>query len=90
MPLQRRLPKIGFQSIVGRYTTEIRLDELQKLGDEIIDLGALKKARLINKSIKRAKIILSGNLDRAVTVRGLGVTKGARAAIESAGGKIED
>ncbi|MGD8590920.1 MAG: 50S ribosomal protein L15 [Chromatiales bacterium] len=90
MPLQRRLPKIGFQSIVGRYTTEIRLDELQKLGDEIIDLGALKKAGLINKSIKRVKIILSGNLERAVTVRGLGVTKGARAAIESAGGKIEE
>jgi large subunit ribosomal protein L15 len=90
MPLQRRLPKIGFHSMVGRYTAEIRLDELQKLSDEVIDLAVLKKARLINKSIKRAKIILSGNLDRAVTVRGLGVTKGARAAIESAGGKIED
>ena len=90
MPLQRRLPKIGFHSLVGRYTAEIRLDELQKLDDEIIDLGALKKAGLINKSIKQAKIILSGSLERAVTVQGLGVTKGARAAIESAGGKIEE
>jgi large subunit ribosomal protein L15 len=90
MPLQRRLPKIGFHSMVGRYTTEIRLGELQKLSDEVIDLGVLKEAGLISKSIKRAKIILSGNLERAVTVRGLGVTKGARAAIESAGGKIEE
>jgi len=90
MPLQRRLPKIGFHSMVGRYTAEIRLDELQKLSDEEIDLGVLKQAGLINKSIKSVKIILSGSLDRAVTLRGLGVTKGARAAIESAGGKIEE
>ena len=90
MPLQRRLPKIGFHSMIGRYTAEIRLDELQKLGDEVIDLDVLQKAGLINRSIRRAKIILSGQLERAVTVRGLGVTKGARAAIESAGGKIEE
>jgi large subunit ribosomal protein L15 len=90
MPLQRRLPKIGFHSMVGRYTAEIRLNELQKLSDEVIDLDVLKQAGLINKLVKRGKIILSGTLQRAVTVRGLGVTKGARAAIESAGGKIEE
>jgi len=90
MPLQRRLPKIGFSSIVGRYSAEIRLDELQRLGDEVIDLGVLKKAGLINKSTKQVKVILSGNLERAVTLRGLGVTKGARSVIESAGGKIEE
>jgi len=90
MPLQRRLPKIGFHSQIGQYTAEIRLDELQKLAEEVIDLGVLKQAGLINKSIRRAKVILSGSLDRAVTLRGLGATKGARAAIESAGGKIEE
>jgi len=90
MPLQRRLPKIGFHSLIGRYTAEIRLDELQKLGEEVIDLAVLKQAGLINKSIKRAKVILSGSIERAVTLRGLAVTKGARAAIESAGGKIEE
>lgn len=90
MPLQRRLPKIGFKSIVGRTVDEIRLDELQKLGEEVIDLEVLKKSGLIKKSTTRVKIILSGNIDRAVTIKGLGVTKGARSAIESAGGKIED
>jgi large subunit ribosomal protein L15 len=90
MPLQRRLPKIGFCSIVGRYTSEIRLDELQKLDAEVIDLDVLKKAGLINKSIRHVKVILSGNLERAVTLRGLGVTKGARSVIVSAGGKIEE
>lgn len=89
MPMQRRLPKVGFTSIIGRYTAEIRLSELQKISDETIDLDVLKSAGLLNKSIKRAKVILSGSIDRAVTIKGLGVTKGARSAIESAGGKIE-
>jgi large subunit ribosomal protein L15 len=90
MPLQRRLPKIGFHSIIGRYTTEIRLNELQKLDESVIDLDVLKKSGLVKKSISHVKVILSGSLDRPVTVRGLGVTKGARSAIETAGGKIEE
>jgi large subunit ribosomal protein L15 len=89
MPMQRRLPKVGFTSIIGRYTAEIRLSELQKISDETIDIDVLKSAGLLNKSVKRAKVILSGSIDRAVTIKGLGVTKGARSAIESAGGKIE-
>jgi large subunit ribosomal protein L15 len=90
MPLQRRLPKSGFLSRVGRYVAEVRLNELASVDAEVIDLAALKSADLVTRNIKRAKIIASGSIDRPVTVRGLGVTKGARAAIEAAGGKIED
>ena len=89
MPIQRRLPKIGFSSRVGRVTAEIRLNELASLDVDVIDIEALKSARLINKSILRAKVILSGKIEKAVTVKGLMVTKGAKAAIEAAGGKIE-
>ncbi len=90
MPLQRRLPKVGFTSRKGRYTAEIRLDELAKVVAEVIDLKALQDADVVSGNIKRAKVILSGKIEKAVTVKGLGVTKGARAAIEAAGGKIED
>ena len=90
MPIQRRLPKIGFSSRVGRVTDEIRLTELVAVDAEVIDLQALKDARLINKSIEFVKIIASGAIDKAVTIKGLKVTKGAKAAIEAAGGKIED
>jgi large subunit ribosomal protein L15 len=90
MPLQRRLPKIGFSSRVGRVTDEIRLTELDKLDVDVIDLEALKNARLINKHIEFVKVIASGAINKAVTIKGLKVTKGARAAIEAAGGKIED
>lgn len=90
MPIQRRLPKIGFSSRVGRVTDEIRLHELANLDVDVIDLDALKAARLINKSIERVKVILSGKLEKAVTTKGLMVTKGAKAAIEAAGGKVED
>ncbi|MEM6998619.1 MAG: 50S ribosomal protein L15 [Pseudomonadota bacterium] len=90
MPLQRRLPKIGFTSRVGRVTDEIRLTELANLDAEIVDLQTLKDARLVNKSIQFVKIIASGAIDKAVTIKGLKVTKGAKAAIEAAGGKIED
>ncbi len=90
MPIQRRLPKIGFSSRVGRVTDEIRLNELAAVEADVIDLDALKTARLINKSVLRVKVILSGKLEKAVTVKGLMVTKGAKAAIEAAGGKIED
>ena len=89
MPIQRRLPKIGFSSRIGRVTAEIRLNELASLDVDVIDIEALKSARLINKSILRAKVILSGKIEKAVTVKGLMVTKGAKAAIEAAGGKIE-
>ena len=90
MPLQRRLPKVGFRTELSRTTAEIRLDELAKVDAEVIDIDALKKANLISKNIRRAKVILSGELKKAVTVKGLGATKGAREAIEAAGGKIED
>ncbi len=90
MPIQRRLPKVGFSSRIGRVTDEIRLNELANLDVEVIDLDALKAARLINKTVLRAKVILSGKLEKAVTVKGLMVTKGARSAIEAAGGKIEE
>ncbi len=90
MPLQRRLPKIGFSSRIGRVTDEIRLNELANLDVDVIDIEALKAARLINKSVLRVKVILSGKLEKAVTVKGLMLTKGARSAIEAAGGKIEE
>lgn len=90
MPLQRRLPKVGFASRKARYVAQVRLGELAKIEAEVIDLAALQAAGVLPQSIKRAKIIASGTLEKAVTVRGLGATKGARAAIEVAGGKIED
>lgn len=90
MPLQKRLPKYGFTSRIGRVTAEVRLAELNKVDGDVIDLAALQAADIINSSIKRAKIFLSGELKKAVTVKGLAVTKGAKAAIEAAGGKIEE
>jgi large subunit ribosomal protein L15 len=89
MPLQRRLPKVGFVSRVSLTTAEVRLGELAKVDGEVVDLDALKKAGLVSKSMKRAKIFVSGKVERAVTVKGVGVTKGARAAIEAAGGTVE-
>ncbi|MEW5755148.1 MAG: 50S ribosomal protein L15 [Pseudomonadota bacterium] len=89
MPLYRRIPKVGFTSLKQMTTAEIRLGELESLGVTEIDLIALKNANVIRNDIQRAKIILSGKITKAVTIRGLGVTKGARAAIEAAGGKIE-
>lgn len=90
MPLQRRLPKVGFSSRVGRYVEEVRLNELARVEGDVIDLLALKAAKVVSHDTKRAKVIASGTIETAVTVRGLGVTKGARAAIEAAGGKVED
>ncbi len=89
MPLQRRLPKVGFRSYLSRITDEIRLDELDKAGTEIVDLATLRKAGLVSRKIKRVKIIASGTINRAVTVKGLRASKAARAAIEAAGGKFE-
>ncbi|HEC20303.1 MAG TPA: 50S ribosomal protein L15 [Gammaproteobacteria bacterium] len=90
MPLQRRLPKVGFTSRSARFVAEVRLNELTKVDGEVVDLLALKAANIVGQQIKRAKVILSGEINKAVTVKGLGVTKGARAAIEAAGGKVED
>lgn len=90
MPLQRRLPKVGFTSRTARFVAEIRLHELALVEGDVIDLLALKTANIVGQQIKRAKVILSGEINKAVTVSGLGVTKGARAAIEAAGGKVED
>lgn len=90
MPLQRRLPKIGFSSRVGRTMQEVRLSELASVEGDQISVETLKAAGVIRKSTTRAKIVSSGAVDKAVTLKGVGVTKGARAAIEAAGGKIEE
>lgn len=90
MPLQKRLPKYGFSSRIGRTTASIRLSELNAVAGDTADLDALRKAGLINTSITRARVFLSGELKRAVALKGLVVTKGARAAIEAAGGSVED
>jgi large subunit ribosomal protein L15 len=90
MPLQRRLPKRGFRSRVNRHSAELRLHELAKVEGDIVDLKSLQKAGVIGLNIQRAKAIASGEITRAVTLRGIGATKGARAAIEKAGGKVEE
>lgn len=88
LPLQRRLPKFGFSSRVGRLTAEVRTSELNHVDGEVVNLESLKKANLVARNIKRGKVMLSGDVTRALTVEGLRVTKGARQAIEAAGGKI--
>lgn len=89
MPLQRRLPKRGFVSHLRNDTAEVRLSDLQKLAVDVIDLAALKTAGVVPQPALRAKVILAGELKRKVALKGLLVSKGARAAIEAAGGKIE-
>lgn len=88
MPLQRRLPKFGFSSRVGRITAEVRTSELANLAAEVIDIAALREANLITSVIRRVKVMLSGELSKPLTLKGLRVTAGARAAIEAAGGKV--
>ena len=90
MPLQKRLPKYGFSSRIARTTAQIRISELNAIAAEVVDLEALKAADLVKDNVTRARVFLSGELDKAVTVKGLAVTKGAREAIEKAGGKVED
>ncbi|MEX0901088.1 MAG: 50S ribosomal protein L15 [Gammaproteobacteria bacterium] len=90
MPLQRRLPKVGFRSAMARGSAEVRLHELMRLDDEVIDILALKSAGVVPAQAERVKVIASGKIEKPVTLRGIAVTKGARAAIEAAGGKIED
>jgi len=90
MPLQMRLPKFGFSSRVGRYSAEVRLSEIEISGLESISIASLIEANIVPHQTRKAKIILSGDLSRAVTVSaGVLATKGAKAAIEAAGGKVE-
>ena len=90
MPLKQRLPKFGFTSRKSLVSSEIRLSELAKVEGDVVSLETLKKAGVIADNIRFAKIVLSGEVSRQVTVQGLKATKGARAAIEAAGGKIEE
>jgi len=90
MPLQRRLPKRGFHSMSDTSTGEVRLGDLARVKDAVIDLAALQKADLVSAQALRAKVYLAGSLAKAVTLKGVRATKGARAAIEQAGGKLED
>ncbi len=88
MPLQRRLPKRGFVSPSKGLVAEVRLSDLQRLEADVVDLEALHAAGVISRFALAGKVILSGNIARPVTLNGLGVTKGAKAAIEAAGGKV--
>ncbi len=88
MPIQRRLPKMGFKSPKAKYSDQITLSELNNLTGDLVDLNVLKAHGLINKSIGKVKVILSGELKRSISISGLQVTKGARQAIEKAGGEI--
>ena len=90
MPLYRRLPKFGFTSMKSAVTAEVRLNELTKVEGNVVTLEALKAANILTKDIQFAKVILAGEVKSAVTVRGLRVTKGAKAAIEAAGGSVEE
>ncbi len=90
MPLKQRLPKFGFTSRKSLVTAEVRLAELAKVEGDVVSLETLKAANVITKDIKFVKVVLSGEIARSVTVKGLRVTKGALAAIEAAGGKIEE
>ena len=89
MPLQRRLPKRGFASRTSRYNSEIRLYQVEVMTADVIDMETLKSEGLVGHDIRKVKIINTGEISRAVTIKGLGVTKGAQAAIEAAGGKVE-
>ena len=89
MPLQRRMPKVGFRSAIKMLRAEVRLHELSGVTAPVIDLAALKAAQIVGVFAKSAKVVLSGELKKAVHLKGIGATKGARAAIEAAGGKVE-
>ena len=89
MPLQRRVPKVGFASAVNRHTREVRLYQIAAMEGDVIDLETLKAAGVVGNDTKRVRLINKGEIDRAVTVRGIHVTAGAVKAIEAAGGKVE-
>lgn len=90
MPLQRRLPKRGFKSMTAAFNAEVRLSELNAIPVNEIDLLALKQAGLVSANAQNVKVIASGNIDKAITLKGIKATKGAKVAIEAAGGKIEE
>lgn len=90
MPLQKRLPKYGFTSRISRTTAQVRLAELNKVAGDVIDLQALKDADVVKDDVLRVRVFLSGEVNRAVTLKGIPASKGARAAIEQAGGSIEE
>ena len=90
MPLQRRLPKVGFSARKNRFSDEVRLHELGKLETGVVDREALIKANIVSRHVRQIKVIASGAIDKAVTVKGIKVTRGARVAIEAAGGSIEE
>ena len=89
MPLQRRLPKRGFVSPLDGFKAEVRLSDLQKIEGDVVDLAALKAAGLVPHLALKAKVILSGEIQRKVALKGIGISKGARAALEAAGGSVE-
>ncbi len=90
MPLQRRLPKVGFSSRVGRTTAQVRLDALAAIDADVIDLLTLKSAGAVPENTLRVKVINSGEITKAVTLKGVALTAGAKAALEAAGGKVEE
>jgi len=90
MPIQRRLPKFGFRSKIAPTVAEVRLSELAKVKADVIDLEALKAANVVPAFAERARIVASGGISRKVTIKGVHLTKGAKAAVEAAGGKIEE
>ena len=90
MPLQRRLPKFGFTARKTRFSAEVRLNEISSLETDVIDLEALIKANVVPTQTRQAKVFLSGEVTKAVTLKGVKASKGAKAAIEAAGGKVED
>lgn len=90
MPLQRRLPKVGFNSRSAKYSAEVRLNELLLVGTDVVTLADLIAKDIVPAITKKAKVIASGEINKAVTLKGVAATKGAKAAIEAAGGKIEE
>ena len=90
MPLQRRLPKRGFRSLIALVTAEVHLTELNSLSSDVVDLFSLKQAGIVSDKVKFVKVISSGSIERAVVLKGIKATKGAKIAIEAAGGRIEE
>ena len=90
MPLQRRLPKRGFRSLTALVTAEVHLTELNSLSSDVVDLFSLKQAGIVSDKVKFVKVISSGSIERAVVLKGIKATKGAKIAIEAAGGRIEE
>lgn len=90
MPLQRRLPKFGFSARKSRFSAEVRLHELASLDTDVIELSTLIAANVVPANTRQAKVFLSGEINKAVTLKGVKATKGAKAAIEAAGGKVEE